>query len=96
MTYLGNIPDECLLQVSTHVHNVVFAVDKAGVTEEVLRKHRVALADRIVRDRVSTREHDYSIEFTTSVVVLNPDDFWRIVQTEAIRLSSRMNRQSLT
>lgn len=54
----------------------------------ILDQLRQQLCAEIARVKLTSQEDMHSTTFRAEVVVLNPDDFWRIVQEEALRLSS--------
>lgn len=56
----------------------------------ILSQLREQLCEEIARVKLTSQEDMYSTTFRAEVVVLNPDDFWRIVHEEAIRISSYM------
>lgn len=45
--------------------------------------------------KVQTHKREYSTEYRASVYVINPDDFWRIVQEEAIRMNRYMGGRDI-
>lgn len=45
--------------------------------------------------KVHTHKQEYSTEYRASVYVINPHDFWRIVQEEAIRMNRYMGGRDI-
>lgn len=77
-----------------NVLRATVTVDKATLKldgrhiDRILRQLREQLCAEIARVRFSTQEDTYSTTFRAEAIVLSPDDFWRIVQEEALRLNS--------
>lgn len=74
--------DKTTLKVDPHIMN------------RVMKQLREQLCQEIAHVKLSRQEDAFSTTFRADVVVLSPDDFWRIVQEEAIIMGYRMGMET--
>lgn len=82
--------DNYTLRAATTVSNATFE-NNSEMTYYAKQQLRQQLKEAILNEKMETFREEYSTTFRMDVVVLNPDEFYRIVQQEAMILASRMN-----
>lgn len=88
--------NDCLFHCSRTISNHQIEADgnyvKAWVRDDIIR----GLSD-YVYDQAKIVEHKdrHCTEYRASVYVINPDDFWRIVQEEALRMNMYMGGRAI-
>jgi hypothetical protein len=64
------------------------------IMDRILSQLRDQLCREIAHVNLSRKEDAFSTTFRADVVALSPDDFWRIVQEEAIIMGYRMSMET--
>lgn len=82
--------DNYTLRVATTVSNASFN-NSSDMVNYVMDQMRSQMKEAILNEKVETFREEFSTTFRLDVVVMNPDEFYRIVQEEAMSLVSRMN-----
>lgn len=82
--------DNYTLRVAATVSNASFN-NSSDMVHYVMAQMRSQMKEAILNEKVETFREEFSTTFRLDVVVMNPDEFYRIVQEEAMSLVSRMN-----
>lgn len=91
MRRFQGLPDECWLGVTAHVSNRDYSGrQRAMVLEDMVKK-----AAHFIKNegKITEQEGDYSSILRLEVLVINPEDFYQIVQEEAMRMYSDFRMQ---
>ncbi len=81
---------------SEDVHNLTLHSSRPDVRRIVRDRARQALAGALAFERITETTRDYSTEFRVEVLVFSPDEFYKIVQEEAMRLCRWMQPMNVT
>lgn len=90
-----NLPDDCHLSISRVVSNEEVYQNKNDVKELVLYRMHEELKDFILRKRLTEQGLCFGTVYRLDVIVLDPDEFARIVHDEARRLMTVMNANAV-
>lgn len=82
--------DNYTMRVATTVSNSAFN-SHLDMAQYAAQQMRSQLKEAILNEKMETFREEFSTTFRMDVVVMNPDEFYRIVQEEAMALVSRMN-----
>lgn len=82
--------DKYTFRVATTASNAAFN-NSSDMAQCVMEQMRSQLKEAILNEKMETFREEFSTTFRMDVVVMNPDEFYSIVQEEAMILASRMN-----
>lgn len=87
----SHMPPECQIHARKRVDNVSANSGYADMPRLVGRDLRMQIADLIVRTRMTTTVNAFHTDYSIDLYVFTPDEFHRIVQEEAMRISNMIN-----
>lgn len=91
MSYQLGLPKDCLLSVAQIRDNLMLSAEPQRLRHEVTA-YMVEHASHFIASSAKFEEirGEYSTEFRLTVYILSPEDLHRIIQEEAMKISSRM------
>ena len=91
MSYWPFLPRENLIGAQVSVSNFDSGIE---LRSHVLSDLRNSIANKIVVDKVKLEEAEYTTTYRIELYVLTPDELGRLIQQEALRMSSMMNMRT--
>lgn len=88
---LPDMPNDCWINIHAYTDNVLQDLEKAPLRAATLNNIRHRAAAELVGKKVKETRHDFTTEYTLNLLVFTPDEFRKIVQEEARRLSLSLN-----
>lgn len=86
-------PVPSVIRAAVTIDKTTLKVDP-HILDRILSQLREQICKEIAHVKLSRQEDAFSTTFRADVVVMNPDDFWRIVQEEAIIMGYKIDMET--
>lgn len=87
------LPEHCQIRASMCADNM--SVVDSWVRGQIMDSLTRTLANQLTAVKLKERREAYTTTFQVDLLVFDPDEFYMIVQSEALAMMTRMNRNTM-